>query len=79
MGTSNEPSYRLLAAICGLGFSLWAGTVAVATNLVLQRIQSIEIQVSAGILPRSEERIRSLESRVTRLESELTDHERGHP
>ena len=79
MANQNEPSYRILAAICGLGFSLWAGTVAVATNLVIQRISVIEAEVSQGILPRADERIRNLESRILRLETELSDHERdGH-
>ena len=58
---ANEPKYAFLAAVCGLGFSLWAGTVAVATNLIIQRIAAVETEVSAGVLPRADERIRVLE------------------
>ena len=75
-GASNGKftDYRLLVAVCGLLAACTGGAFTIATNLALSRFGAIEEQVGEGILPRAEERIRSLERRVETLEAESRRH-----
>jgi len=72
--TNGSIDNRVLVTLAGLAFSLWGGTVAVATSLVITRIEAIELDVGAGILPRAEERIAILERRFSELEEDIEDH-----
>ena len=76
--SNGATDYRILVALSGITVSLMCGALAIAANLALSRIAAVEREVALGILPRSEERIISLEARIERLEAALDQHLSGN-
>lgn len=73
---SNNDSNRisLLIALAGIGFSLWGLSVGFFTFAVRDDLKEIEEQVSAGILPRADERLRAVERQLAQIEDLMRQH-----
>ena len=56
----------------------WGLKLESELNSVRDKVYGLEAKVGNGILPRAEERIKNIDSKLKDLSEEIRDHERNH-
>ena len=69
--TNPNSSVSLPAWGLTIAFAAWAAVVGFSSKLIMDRLEKIENEVGAGVLPRADERLRQLEMEMDVLIVEI--------